>query len=863
MVTRSSLVGLGLGLALLFPGESRANGAFPAVSQLVVDPSDPAHLVLRSNFGLLVSRDAGASWGWICEGSLGYLDIEPPIAIAPGGATLLALPTGVAVVEPSGCNFQKATGIDANVTDLSVELAKENAILAVSVNLETNSSQVWESLDGGASFSTLGGAIGSFSALTIDAAKTDGERLYLSGMSAGAAPRGILLTSFDHGQSWQASVVPNSDRAQPPYIAALHPSEADTVYVRTNGFPGSLVITRDGGKTFVEALSLPAPVQGFAISPDGSTLLASTVTSGIFRASAETLEFERLTCDGVSCLSWSETGLFGCGDQATNGFTLGVSADLGASFRPVVNSYCIEPLSCPADSSFGKVCPAAWPMVSQALEQNTFECDASAPSRPFDSSCLPGQGGVDGGGGEPGTGAGTAGEPNAHAGAPSTPNGEAGEPAIGGRAPGGAPPSSTSSRQAESGCGCKVGGSRATTPLYLFAALLLLARRRHALLTLFVTAGCSNSPVDPIHEPYVGDPFPNRRAPLELPRGDFGLTSNNGSDTVSALALQEGDALATAPVGLDPVALDGPHHVAVSRELGVAFVALAYPAPAVSLGPHAAHGGSQRRGFVQALSLTDLSPLAHREVSTNPGDIVLSDDGSRLVVSHFELNRAQRAPLALLDPSKLGEPVMVSTCVAPHAVALSRPSGETAYVACYGEDALAIVDLTAPEATPELVPLGPGTTPGRPIYGPYAALLSNDGARVAVSNTESNDVRWFDTDARAFEDLRLVTPGKPYFVAWSADDTSLFVPTQNPDTLLIVDAKSALVNKTRVFTTEECQLPHEAVFGSDPGVIFVVCEGDHVAPSVVLALNATTLETERTFPVGVYPDRLAIAREAP
>ena len=325
----------------------------------------------------------------------------------------------------------------------------------------------------------------------------------------------------------------------------------------------------------------------------------------------------------------------------------------------------------------------------------------------------------------------------------------------------------------------------------------------------------------------------------------------------------------TAPVGVDPVALDGPHHIAVSRKLGAAFVALSYPAPAVAPGPHAAHGSSQRPGRVQRLGLERLAPEADTEVETNPGDIVLSDDGTRLVVSHFDLQRAmheteleaQRADLALLDPNDVQAGARyVRTCVAPHGVALSRPRGDVAFVACYGEDALAIVDTSAPDAAPELFSIGPGGKPGRPYYGPYAAVLSGDGQRLAVSDTESNDVRLFDVNARAFTDQVVVTPGKPYFAAWSAGDERLYVPTQNPDAILVVDPTSGAVEQTHAFTAGECRLPHELLFGSDDHALLVVCEGDHETASVVLALDRSSFETLATFPVGVYPDRLAIAR---
>ena len=387
--------------------------------------------------------------------------------------------------------------------------------------------------------------------------------------------------------------------------------------------------------------------------------------------------------------------------------------------------------------------------------------------------------------------------------------------------------------------------------------------------SVMLAVACSNQPGRVVTDPYPGTAFPNRRPMLNLPSGDFGLTSNNGSDSATLLDLSQFEVLDSEQVGMDPVALDGPHHVAVSRELNSAFIALSFPAPAVAPGPHAAHGSSQRSGLVQQLALGDLAPLASRSIETNPGDIVLSEDGTRLVVSHFDLLRAaretdiqqQRADLALLDPLAIAAvPTFIRTCVAPHGVALSRPRGDLAFVACYGEDAVAVVNLDDPAAEPELVTIGGGGNPGQPLYGPYAAILSNDGKYIAISDTESSDVRIFDVKTRSFGRIVIVTPGKPYFTAWGDADELLYIPTQNPDALLVVDPSTARIERTRTFSTEECQLPHEAVIGTDPTTIFVVCEGDHKAPSVVLALDASTLATKASLPVGVYPDRLAIAR---
>lgn len=404
---------------------------------------------------------------------------------------------------------------------------------------------------------------------------------------------------------------------------------------------------------------------------------------------------------------------------------------------------------------------------------------------------------------------------------------------------------------------------------------------RRASLALSLTAastaaiGCSGGEPEVTYQyaPYAGDAYPDKRPTFKLPSGDVGLVSNNGSDSVSVLDLVSEMSMGSAPVGRSPVDNDGPHHIAGDRAGGFAYIALAYPAPAAAPGPHAAHGSSSRSGFVQKLALDDLRVVGEVRIDTNPGDIVLSEDRKRLVASHFDLRKAlvkgatddeKRATLAVMNPASiLAEgsplPVLITTCVAPHGIALSRPDGKTAYAACYGEDAIAVVDLENPKAPVVRVPIGAGSGQiGAPTYGPYSAVLSPSGDKLAVGDTESKDVRFFNVTSRTFEALVLKTMGAPYFPAWSTDGNTLYVPTQTPDAIQVVDLATGKPVTSRVFADKSCVLPHEAVFGSDHGTLYLVCEGDHVSPSVVLALDPTTLETKATMPVGAYPDRLLV-----
>ena len=99
---------------------------------------------------------------------------------------------------------------------------------------------------------------------------------------------------------------------------------------------------------------------------------------------------------------------------------------------------------------------------------------------------------------------------------------------------------------------------------------------------------------------------------------------------------------------------------------------------------------------------------------------------------------------------------------------LSRPDGARAYVACYGEDVVAVVDLDKREVLDRIPVDASGASIGDPKYGPYSAVLSPDGKTLALGNTVSKDVRFFDVEANAMDpDRQIDTLGAPFFPAFS------------------------------------------------------------------------------------------------
>jgi photosystem II stability/assembly factor-like uncharacterized protein len=353
----------------LFPRGVQANGAFPAVSQLVGDPSDSTHWVLRSNFGLLVSHDRAQSWDWVCEAGVGYQNLEPAIAVLDDGTTIVALPNGIAY-STTECAFELGAGVSSYVADVARIPGASSGVgaVAVSVDIDAGVSQVWSSLDGGRSWNSYGRALNELNATTLDVAGAAGDTLYVSGISQADTVTGVLARSADGGQTWDRLDVPGASKVSAPYIAAIDAHDPDTLYVRLSGTPGTLLASHDGGMHWLDVLDFAGPVDGFALSPDGRFALASGRTDGVWRASTSDLAFERVSCTKLRCLSWTSAGLLACADEFQAGFLVGESTDSGESFEPRLHMSCVRgPLACDGESSVARACDASWPAQSEVL----------------------------------------------------------------------------------------------------------------------------------------------------------------------------------------------------------------------------------------------------------------------------------------------------------------------------------------------------------------------------------------------------------------------------------------------------------------------------------------------------------------
>ncbi len=441
-----------IALALAAPArDARANGAFPASGQILVDPAAPETIWVATTYGFAKTKDAGATFHLVCEAGIGYSSgYHPHAAVTPTGAIFMGLSDGLAIGRGDTCAFERATELEGNfVTDVSV--SPDGRAIALVIPPNDARPSVWASDDDLASFAQLGALLPpKMTPLTLDAAPSDPDVLYVSALSQGTMIHGTILVSQDAGATWSPSVVPGSDAIEvAPFIAAIDPFDPGRLWVRLNGIPGRLLLSEDFGATFTEVTTTRGFLHAFKLSADGSTAYFGGSMDGLARLDTETLEVTPLAPLSTRCVALHDDRVFACGDEGMDGFSAGASSDGGLTFEPLLVNRCIEGiLPCDAGDPVHDLCEPAWPGIRDLIGAEG-DCDGS-----------PGGGGA-GAGGAPSTGG------RGAAGGSSTSNG-GGPPGSGGS--GGGP---------GDGCACSARGTSDVSlePLVLAAGIIVVARR--------------------------------------------------------------------------------------------------------------------------------------------------------------------------------------------------------------------------------------------------------------------------------------------------------------------------------------------------------------------------------------------------
>jgi hypothetical protein len=456
---RSGITGLLATAILACAGAASANGRFAAANDIAFNRNNPNHILARTTFGFLQTLDGGQNWNWICEGALRipYQPYDPPIALMGDGTSVISVTFGGVRTSQNFCNWAEAP------LDLSDKLVVDTTPIpgdpAGALLLTSNWTVwgyvgvVWETRDNARTWKRKGSPLPPQVFLqTLEVAPSNPNRIYVSAAEyrpigdAGATQRvGIFLRTDDGGLTWTQNDVslPPNDGAT-TFIAGVDPSNADRVYLRVahNILPDpnadkpatDLRVSDDRGVTWQTVFTTDKPelgefksMLGFALSPDGGDIVLGGVF-GVWAGPAPAGPFHPLHDTQIRCLKWTSAGLYACGNEPYNNFTVALSKDGGHTFPALLLRRADDtcPLVCPAGSEVGNAevggtCWTAWnnpPLGSPvkniiAATEKCCGADAGTPACQWENYDAGAPGGSGGAGGTSGSGgtAGTAGSP--------------------------------------------------------------------------------------------------------------------------------------------------------------------------------------------------------------------------------------------------------------------------------------------------------------------------------------------------------------------------------------------------------------------------------------------------------------------
>ena len=362
-----------LAVVLLLPTVGRASGRGMVVKALILDPHDARTVYARTTFGLLATRDGGASWRWICERAVGTSETDDPTyVVTPKGTIVGATLAGIVVSRDGGCSFSFAGGRDAHpLTHLTMR--PDGAIFGVAASKEGQPrlQRLVVSQDDAQTFAVAAGPSDpTLQIERVEIAPSDRVRLYLTGARGGGDDRtAAFFVSYDAAMSWVERkldvAVPETARV----VATVDPANADRLFVRTEGLGRDKVfVTTDAGKTWKRIFDSDVPLYALVLSEDGKRVFVSA-NDGVSTSPTDVFAFAKASSLYTTCLTMTGNLLWACGGMKDS-FAIGTSRNGAKSFdvKLKVDLQDVQgPIECPAESAVAKECPAQWPDVRRKL----------------------------------------------------------------------------------------------------------------------------------------------------------------------------------------------------------------------------------------------------------------------------------------------------------------------------------------------------------------------------------------------------------------------------------------------------------------------------------------------------------------
>lgn len=369
-------------------GDAEANGRPPSTVS-IASRRNGRDLLVATTFGVLLSKDDGCSFQWLCEQSIGYGGtFDPKYAIGDDGTIYATTFEGLRVSRDGGCTFATATeglpasdpgALDGIWVD-AIDLAPDGDVwLATAESGRYN--DVYRSRDAARTFQPMGLHSAAIWWKSVKISRKDPQRIYVTGYQiAGSAPGGgqmpptaHLRRSDDGGATWRAMALGGVALAATPviHVMAIDPQDPDVLYLRsTAAVPPSgdkLYRSEDGGATWAEVVSLPEAILGVSAHP-GSVLVAAGV-GGAYESKDGGKTFAAVAgAPNLACIDERGDGsILACGANWEPDFFAAASSRDGRQWQKLVRfADMTGPLSCPDGTVQRDTCELSmWPSLRE------------------------------------------------------------------------------------------------------------------------------------------------------------------------------------------------------------------------------------------------------------------------------------------------------------------------------------------------------------------------------------------------------------------------------------------------------------------------------------------------------------------
>jgi hypothetical protein len=375
--------------ALLVPAVAVANGRAPVTNGVHFRPGDDHSVYVATTFGLLVSRDDGCTFHWICEDNIGYGGtFDPKYRIGADGAIFATTFSGLRISRDGGCSFTRAT-VDLPPTDPgriadrwidAIDIGPTGEIWVATAD-SGKSNDIYRSTDGGVTFAPRGMQSQTIWWKSLAVARSRPQRVYATGYQVAGTyadgglmpPTAHVVITDDHGERWSESAMAGVAFGTTPtvYVVGVDRANADVVFLTSLGAnPPSgdrLYRSTDGGVTWREVLSTGGTILELALGANGTAVVA-TLGGGAFHS----------TDGGATFAAMENPPQLGCVGQRDDGSLFGCAANWQPDFKAVARSSdglrwnkvfrfveLAGPLECPADAAQTTMCAGQWPALQQ------------------------------------------------------------------------------------------------------------------------------------------------------------------------------------------------------------------------------------------------------------------------------------------------------------------------------------------------------------------------------------------------------------------------------------------------------------------------------------------------------------------